>query len=88
MSILDLQLCPFSLCNFVHFYLTINSPVQVDTENCNKEDIVINNQLGFLYTKKDNSYNIIIFQNEEYKFVIYSEASADILKEVAISIEK
>jgi len=74
--------------NITYEFSSLNSPVQIDTENCKKEDIVINNQLGFLYTKKDNSYNIIIFQNEEYKFVIYSEASADILKEVAISIEK
>ncbi|HBC30129.1 MAG TPA: hypothetical protein DC024_02625 [Clostridiales bacterium] len=74
--------------NITYEYNSLNSPIQIDTENCEKENIVIDNQLGFLYTKKDNSYNIIIFQDEEYKFVICGEASADILKEIAISIEK
>jgi hypothetical protein len=74
--------------NITYEFSPINSPIQIDTENCEKENIVINNQLGFLYIKKDNSYNIIIFQNEEYLFVICGEANVDILKEVAISIEK
>ena len=74
--------------NITYEFSPINSPIQIDTENCEKENIVINNQLGFLYTKIDNSYNIIIFQNEEYLFVICGEANVDILKEVAISIEK
>lgn len=69
-------------------FSSLNSPIQIDTENCEKENIVINNQLGFLYTKKDYSYNTILFQNDEYKFVICGEASADILKKVALSIEK
>lgn len=74
--------------NIMYEFSTLDSPVQIDTENCNREDIMINNHLGLLYTKKDNSYNTIIFQNEEYKFVICGEASTDILKEIAISIEK
>lgn len=69
-------------------FSSLNSPIQIDTENCEKENIVINNQLGFMYIKKDDSYNTILFQNDEYKFVICGEASADILKKVALSIEK
>jgi len=55
---------------------------------CNKEGIMINNQLGVLYTKKDNSCNMIIFQNEEYKFVIYGELDVEILKEIAENIKR
>lgn len=51
-------------------FSTLDSPQQIDTENCNKEEILINNQLGLLYTKKDNNRNMIIFHNEEYKFVV------------------
>lgn len=69
-------------------FSSLNSPQQLDTENCNKEDIMINNQLGILYTKKDNSCNMIIFQNEDYKFVVYGEADVEILKVIAKSIKR
>ncbi|MGB4439353.1 MAG: DUF4367 domain-containing protein [Sedimentibacter sp.] len=69
-------------------FSTLNSPQQLDTANCNKEDIMINNQLGVLYTKKDNSCNMIIFENEEYKFVVYGEAGVEILKEIAENIKR
>ena len=69
-------------------FSTLNSPQQLDTENCNKEEIMINNQLGILYTNKDNSGNMIIFQNEEYKFVVYGEAGVEILRQIAESIKR
>lgn len=69
-------------------FSTLNSPVQLDTENCNKEEVLINNQLGLLYTKKDNSRNMIIFQKEEYKFVVSGNVSVEILKEIAESIKR
>jgi len=62
--------------------------VQLDTENCNKEEILINNQLGLLYTKKDNSRNMIIFQNEEYKFLVSGKVDVEILKKIAESIKR
>ena len=69
-------------------FSNLNSPEQLDTENCNKEDILINNQLGLLYTKKDNSRNLIVFQNDEYKFVVSGNVDVDTLKEIAKSIKK
>lgn len=69
-------------------FSTLNSPEQLDTENCNREEILINNQLGLLYTKKDNGRNMIIFQNEEYKFVVSGNVGVEILKEIAERIKK
>lgn len=69
-------------------FSSLSSPQQLDTENCNKEKVLINNQMGLLYTKKDNSCNMIIFQNEEYKFVVYGEVDVEILKEIAKNIKK
>ncbi|WP_313165089.1 DUF4367 domain-containing protein [Sedimentibacter sp.] len=72
----------------LYSFSNLNSPEQLDTENCNKEDILINNQLGLLYTKKDNSRNLIVFQNDEYKFVVSGNVDVDTLKEIAKSIKK
>jgi len=69
-------------------FSTLSSPEQLDTENCNKKEILINNQLGLLYTKKDDSRNMIIFQNEEYKFVVSGNVEVEILKEIAESIKR
>lgn len=69
-------------------FSTLSSPEQLDTENCDKEEILINNQMGLLYTKKDSSRNMIIFQNEEYKFVVSGNVSVEILKQIAESIER
>lgn len=67
---------------------SLNSPIQLDTENCDKEEILINNYMGLLYTKRDNSYNMILFQGEEYNFVVSSNIDVEILKKVAESINK
>ncbi len=69
-------------------FSTLNSPEQLDTENCIKDEILINNQLGLLYAKKDNSRNMIIFQNEEYKFVLSGNIGVEILKKIAESIKR
>jgi len=65
----------------------LKSPQQIDTENCNKKEVLINNQMGLLYTKKDNSCNMIIFQNEEYKFAVYGKVDVEMLKKIAKSIK-
>ncbi|MGD9569270.1 MAG: DUF4367 domain-containing protein [Sedimentibacter sp.] len=69
-------------------FSVLNSPEQLDTENCSKDEILINNQLGLLYRKKDKSHNMIIFQNEEYKFVVSGNVEVEILKEIAESIKR
>jgi hypothetical protein len=69
-------------------FISLNSPIQLDTENCDKEDILINNYMGLLYTKRDNSQNIVIFQGEEYNFVVSGNIDVETLKKVAESIEK
>lgn len=74
--------------NITYEFSNLNSPLQLDTENCDKDEILINNQMGLLYTKKDESYNLIIFQNEEYKFVVSGNVDLDVLKEIAKSIDK
>jgi len=66
----------------------LSSPQQLDTENCDKKEILINNQIGLLYTKKDGSRNMIIFHNNEYKFVVYGNIDVEILKKIAESIKR
>lgn len=69
-------------------FSALNIAMQLDTEDCIKEEILINNNMGLLYTKRDKSYNHIIFQNEEYNFVILGDVDAEILKKIAESIKK
>lgn len=69
-------------------FSSLDSPQQLDTENCIKDEILINNELGFLYVNKDKIYNMIIFQNEEYKFAVFGNVDVEVLKEIAKSIKK
>ena len=79
---------PLDGTTLAYEFISLNSPMQVDTENCNKENILINNYMGLLYIKRDNSYNFIIFQGEEYNFIVSGDIDVEILKKVAESIEK
>jgi len=79
---------PLDGTTLAYEFISLNSPMQVDTENCDKENILINNYMGLLYIKRDNSYNFIIFQGEEYNFIVSGDIDVEILKKVAESIEK
>ena len=74
--------------SITYSFSTLSAPLQLDTENCSKENILINDCMGLLYKKEDNSRNIIIYQNDEYKFVVSGNIDVDTLKEISESIEK
>lgn len=66
----------------------LDSTQIIDTENCDKRNIIINDRQGVLYSKKDESYYMIVFQNEEYMFIVHGNTSPDVLKDVAKNIKK
>lgn len=73
--------------DITYSFSNLNVPQHLDTEGFHEEEIFINNRKGKLFTK-DSAFNAIVFQNEEYKFIIYGNIDVNILKKIAQNIRK
>lgn len=65
-----------------------NVTLSLDTENCSKTDVTINDQEGFLYKKLDDSgYCSVVWHDDHYFYLLTSTLPPETMLQIAKSVQ-